>query len=41
MCDIVFCKLWVHAVEIEKSVFNWNEMDVVGCWFCWIVVEQV
>ena len=20
----------MHAVEIEKSVFNWNDMDVVG-----------
>ena len=23
-----FCKLWVDSVEIGKSVFNWDEMDV-------------
>ena len=28
--NCAFFKLWVHSVEIGKSVFNWNEMDVVG-----------
>ena len=28
--DLAFCKLWVHSVEIGKSVFNWNEMVVAG-----------
>ena len=28
--NLAFCKLWVKSVEIEKSVFNWSEMDVVG-----------
>ena len=25
-----FRKLWVHSVEIGKSVFNWSNVDVVG-----------
>ena len=28
--NCAFCKLWVHSVEIKKSVFNWNEMDVAA-----------
>ena len=28
--NCAFRKLWVHSVEIGKSVFNWNEMDVAG-----------
>ena len=24
--NCAFCKLWVHSVEIGKSVFNWNEI---------------
>ena len=27
---VAFCKLWLHAVEIEKSTFNWTKMDVAG-----------
>merc|ERR1711867_293704 len=28
--NCAFHKLWVHLVEIRKSVFNWNKMDVAG-----------
>ena len=28
--NCAFRKLWVHSVEIGKSVFNWNKMDVAG-----------
>merc|ERR1711867_390530 len=28
--NCAFHKLWVHLVEIGKSIFNWNEMDVAG-----------
>ena len=28
--NCAFHKLWVHSVEIKKSVFNWNKMDVVA-----------
>ena len=28
--NCAFCKLWILLVEIGKSVFNWNEMDVAG-----------
>merc|ERR1711867_113508 len=28
--NCAFHKLWVNLVEIGKTVFNWNEMDVVG-----------
>ena len=28
--NCAFYKLWVHSVEIKKSVFNWNEMDVAA-----------
>ena len=27
--NCAFRKLWVHSVEIGKSVFNWNDMYVV------------
>ena len=28
--NCAFRKLWVHSVEIKKSVFNWNKMDVAA-----------
>ena len=28
--NCAFQKLWVHSVEIGKSIFNWSEVDVAG-----------
>ena len=28
--NLAFHKLWVHSVEIGKSVFNWSKMNVAG-----------
>ena len=28
--DLVFRKLWVHGLEIRKSIFWWDPMDLAG-----------
>ena len=36
-----FRKLWVHSVEIGKSIFNWNEMYVAEHLIMLMAMRQV